>query len=629
MNGPDDQDARIDTGSFEAAAREVHPQQGPTLGQRPQFVGRRDELEMLYNAVRDTVNRKRLHRVSLVGGPGMGKSRLVDEFFDLIETGSRRLNVVRCTVEEADGDGPLGVLAAVLRGRFGIGLRDEEDVARRRIADGVLAILGRARPEDVRLLSALLGHGSAREAVAGEAPGGPGDGTPYGESGWETAVLSLGGALLTAEAQKRPLFLVIDGFRAAGEGTVAPLVRFCEAAENLPVLVLLVSRRPLPAALNAAPGDRQSIVLGPLGAREAERLARNVLDGVRGDVEPIVTSLIAKSGGVPGLLVDILRVMTLRGILGVDGVGAWTAEPERLARTALPGTIGESSQLRVRELSERERGILEKASVLGQTFWFSAVLSLMRVEPEPEPQLWWIEDVKQARLNKVLLDLQSQGMVEYHGVGALTGDTEFAFGSSLDREALLAGIPEKRLRRFQRLAGRWMLGRRPTTGGVRWYRTAGELMRAGGDPLGASDALMAGAMAASEALSGDVALDLCGAARALLEDDEAARLLAIDHCIAETQIARGEWPQAAAALREALRLSVVAGDKPGGARTWLRLGQVLARAGDKDGAKQALEASVKLLVDIGDLEASATAQRLLRELTGRAPAGRIRPDRKS
>ncbi|GMV39378.1 MAG: hypothetical protein AMXMBFR64_10940 [Myxococcales bacterium] len=613
-------DVRANTDSFEAAAREAHPEQGPTLGQRPPFVGRREELELLYNAVRDTVKKRRLHRVNIVGDAGTGKTRLVDEFFDLIESGSKRLHVVRCAVGEADGDGPLGVLAAVLRGLFGVEARDEEDVARRKITDRVLSILGRARPEDVRMLSALLGHGSAREALAGE---------PGGEPGWEAAVLSLGGALLTADAQRRPLFLVIDGFRWTDAGALAPVERFFEAVDRLPVLVLLVSRRPLPPALDKVPGERRSIALGPLSAADTERLARNVLDGVRGDVEPIVQALVTKSGGVPGLLVDILRVMALRGIVGVDGVGAWSAEPERLARTALPGTIGDASQLRVRELSERERGVLEKASVFGDTFWFSGVLSLMRVEPEPEPQLWWVEDVKQARLNKVLLDQQSRGMLEYRGASAQAGEPEFVFSSSLDREALLAGIPEKRLRRFQRLAGRWMLGRRPSTGGIRWFRTAGELLRAGGDPLGASDALLAGALAASEALNGDAALDLCTSARELLEDDEAARLLAINRCLAETFWSRGQWGEAAAALREALRLTVVVGDKPDGAHTWMRLGQALGKAGDREAARQALDASVKLLVDVGDLDASAEAQRMLRELTGRAPAGRIRTDRRT
>lgn len=625
MTGKPDVTA-VDTGSFEAASRSEHPEQGPTLGRSASFVGRREELEALYNAVRDTINDKRLHRVAVIGEPGVGKTRLVEEFFELVESGTRRLNVVRCVLDESDGDGPLGILAAVLRGRFGIVAADPEDVARRKVADGVLALTGRSRTEEVRLLAAALGHGSARKAVGATDGGGGGD---AGGEDWKAKALALGESLLVAEAQRRPLFLVIDGLRAAGDAAVAPLVRFCAQAEKLPVMLLLISRREVPPALRKAQGEHRAMALGPLPARETERLARNVLDGVRGEVEPLIATLVQKSGGNPGLLLDVLRVMALRGIVGLDSVGAWSAEPARLAEAALPGTIGESSKLRVRSLSERERGVLEKAAVIGQTFWYSAVLALMRTEPEAEPQRWWLEDVKQMRLDKVLLDVQARGMVAWRGAGAIAGDSEFTFDSSLDREALLAGIPEDRLRTYQRVVGRWMLHRRPGTGEVRWFRTAGELLRAGGDPLGAAEAWLLGAWGANEALAGDAALALCTAAIELLRPDDLSMQLAAYDCLAEVHVTRRRWSDAADALRAALRLSVGCGDRASGARAWRRLGEVLLASGSRDAARGALEAAARLLAEEGDLDGAAEAQRALRELTGRAPAGRIRADRRS
>jgi hypothetical protein len=362
----------------------------------------------------------------------------------------------------------------------------------------------------------------------------------------------MGVSVLRTEASRRPLVLVIDGFRWVGEADAEALGRFFELTADLPVLVVLLSRRPVPAVVLGATPGRQ-IPLGPLGPREVERLARNVLEPVEGTTDAIVRIIVEKSGGLPGLLLDVVRVMTLRGVLSYDAAqGTWSARPQRLGKTALPGTAGESSQLRVSELTPKERGILEKAAVIGETFWLSGVLQLMRTEPEDGAEGFWIEDKKQLRLNKVMLDLQARGVVAYNPATVLAGDPEFAFRSSMDREALLAGLPDGRLALFRRLAGRWMASARPSTLLPRWFGAAGELLQAGGDRTGAADAYLAGAASAHEAMLGALGMDLCRRGIELLDVDEAPRLLELHARMAELCITEKAWEGAAGHLRSAL-----------------------------------------------------------------------------
>ena len=609
MHDEDNVSKESSTAPFEAAAASAHPERGPTLGHSPAFVGRRDELETLYNSIRDMVNRKRLHRVAVVGDAGSGKSRLVDEFFDLIQAASRGLTVIRASIEEGDADGPTGLLAAVMRARFGLSTHTTEADGRRRLTEGVAAILGKAEPADVTLLAAVLGLGSARGALRDDEDA----------RSLRQAALALCGTILRADASKKPLVLVIDGFRWVGDSATDPIVSFCEAASDLPVLLLLLSRRTLPAVLNAAPGERRTLALGPLAPREVERLAANVLEPVEGITEPMLRAVVEKSGGMPGLLLDVVGVMTHRRILVFDSeTGKWIARPDKLSQASLPGTIGESSKERIAELSEKERGILEKAAVFGSTFWFSAVLYLMRTEPEPEPELWWVEDVKQLRLSKVLLELQARGNIEFRTESVLDGVPEFRFRSSLDREALLAALPAGKLHRYHRLAGRYMRATRPATGLGRWYKVAGEHLEAGGDPVGAAEAYLAGAAAAHESLANVLAAELCQRGIGLLDEDQAPLLLELHAKATDVLMTDHEYAEASKQVRRALQLSVMLSDKARGARLYLVLGQTLRGQGDRDGARKTYDLANKLFLELNDRAGLAEGQRLVRELSAKA-----------
>ena len=101
------------------------------------FVGRRAELELIYNTVRDAVNDARLRTVRVVGGPGSGKTRLLAEMFHIIEPEKRGISVLSgvCTAVERDDD--LGVIGQLLRRYFDIGPQESDAVVTERVRQGI------------------------------------------------------------------------------------------------------------------------------------------------------------------------------------------------------------------------------------------------------------------------------------------------------------------------------------------------------------------------------------------------------------------------------------------------------------------------------------------------------------
>src|SRR5205085_7122469 len=134
------------------------------LASRSPLVGRAHEIELLESVAQRVVRERRPHIVTVVGGAGVGKSRLLLEL-------ERRLaerpdgpifRTGRCL---AYGSGVVyWALGEVLREEFGIDDADTAEIAWRKLADGVEQRLGHAdgaeAARQAATIARLLGIGS-------------------------------------------------------------------------------------------------------------------------------------------------------------------------------------------------------------------------------------------------------------------------------------------------------------------------------------------------------------------------------------------------------------------------------------------------------------------------------------
>src|SRR5690606_5485180 len=122
---------------------------------RAPLVGREAEIAELEDALARALGSGRPQTVTIIGGAGVGKTRLVDEVLARISARERR---VRCFRGAARENGPAyGVVQRILRARFGILEGADPEVQREAVRAAVSEVLGDKRvTEFLHFLGAFL-----------------------------------------------------------------------------------------------------------------------------------------------------------------------------------------------------------------------------------------------------------------------------------------------------------------------------------------------------------------------------------------------------------------------------------------------------------------------------------------
>jgi class 3 adenylate cyclase/tetratricopeptide (TPR) repeat protein len=338
------------------------------------LVGRTDELALLRNELTASTDGRECRLVTVIGSAGVGKTRLVSEL--VAEAGEYATVVAGRCLPYGDGITfwPLTELVRRLGG--------EEAVARAMGADDDAALV-------VERLRVLGGEGSA----------------PPEELFWAVR------RLFEQLAQRQPLLVLLEDVHWA-EPTLLDLVEHVSRwSRGAPILLLCVAREEL---LEERPGWEGALVrLEPLSTGEATQLL-DALDS--GDL---------LSAELRARVADVAQGNPLY----TEQLVAMLAEEVRAAAelVALPPTIQALLAARLDRLDPGDRGVLERAAVVGKEFWPGAVAALGSGDEN---------------LGPTLLALVRRDLVE-PAVSSIPGEDGFRFRHALIRDAAYAAIPKR------------------------------------------------------------------------------------------------------------------------------------------------------------------------------------------
>ncbi|MEX2614442.1 MAG: AAA family ATPase [Gaiellaceae bacterium] len=383
---------------------------------RAELVGRERELSVL----RDAFERARHERIpqllTLVGVPGMGKSRLVYELSQIVDADPELITwrQGRCL---AYGDGvAFWALAEVVKAQAGISERDSEEEAAEKLRSSVEDAFEDSG--DARWVESHI-----RPLVGLEAETGLG-GDRRGEAfaAWRR--------YLEALAEQRPLVLVLEDLHWADEGLLDFVDELIDWLSGVPLLVVCSAR---PELLERRPGwgggklNASTLGLSPLSQDQTALLISHVLERSLLPAE-IQQALLERAEGNPLYAEQFAQLYVERG----------SAEDMPLPET-LQGIVA----ARLDGLSAAEKAVLQDASVIGKVFWTGA---LRRDEQEAIPLLHALE-------RKGFLTRQRRSSVESEG--------EWAFAHMLLRDVAYGQIPRADRATKHRETAEWIesLGR--------------------------------------------------------------------------------------------------------------------------------------------------------------------------
>jgi adenylate cyclase len=318
---------------------EAHRLVGPRRAERrfrTPFTGRREELallELLWSSAR----KGNTHVVSILGEPGVGKTRLLAEF----RPQGAEVDL-RVTCDDKRAFGPfLDVLEVLLQGL----------PATRTELLGKAAKLA-VEEDDALLLAPFLGIGDA-PAVARMA-----------DEQRRRQVFSGVWKFLLAACRERATLIALDDVHWADSASRELLEFLLERLAGVP-LMLVLGYRPGFEQVERAElrASHTGIRLEPLNAEESIALARGYLgvDALPDDLEQLVAT---RAEGNPFFIEELLEALLELGSLAVvDGRAV-------LAKVALdvPDTVQGTILARVDRLDPRVRSVLQHAAILGRSF---------------------------------------------------------------------------------------------------------------------------------------------------------------------------------------------------------------------------------------------------------------------
>jgi len=315
------------------------------------FVGRDDELARI-TAVYEVARATPATRLAvLLGSPGLGKSRLIEEVTQRL-AGEARIVTAHC---DAAGGATFAPLAAALRELFCIkaGASPEAD------QETIAAAIPLAEPERARIAAGIA-------ALLGGSPASP----------EETFFVVR--RLLAGLAVGGPVILVIDDLHWAEPLLLDLVEHLVQWGSGTPLFVLLGARpelRDLRSSL-ATPGGLVSevVTLSGLDAGAAMRLAANVI-GAADLPAAVAAKVLATSEGNPLFVGELVRMLVDEGAIERQGE-RWIVGTN-LAAFEMPPTIHALLAARIERLRPEERTVLERAAVVGRHFSRSAVAALL------------------------------------------------------------------------------------------------------------------------------------------------------------------------------------------------------------------------------------------------------------
>ncbi len=381
------------------------------------LVGRERELDALADALARVREGSSPQLVTLVGVPGIGKSRLVYELMQRVRSDPSALITWRQGRSLPYGDGVSAwALGEIVKSHAGILETDSDEETEAKLRRVVRELVD---DEEAGWVEAHL------RPLVGLAPDDEDAAMQHREeafAAWRRFFEEL--------ASRRPLVLVFEDLHWADDVLLDFLDHLVEWASAVPLLVVATARQEL---LERRPGwgggklNAATLTLPPLDKAKTSELLTSLLGDTAGDVD---AELVARTGGNPLYADQYARMLSDQG--------------ER-ARPSLPESVHGIIAARLDLLPSGEKSLLQDAAVVGKVFWLGALVD-RRSRSDVEQQLHALE---------------LKGFVQRAQRSSVTREPEYAFAHVLVRDVAYGQIPRAARANRHRAAAEWFesLGR--------------------------------------------------------------------------------------------------------------------------------------------------------------------------
>lgn len=376
------------------------------------LVGRGEELEELERLYGRAADGGSPHLVTVIGQPGVGKTRLLREFELVLSGRTPPVQVRRGRCLPFGASVVYWPLSELLRAECEIGEGDPADVAWSKLVERFGRALGAGAGGAEQVATRLA---PVARLLGAEAPGAEADAAvPQDTRSARESFFGVVRACLEAIGDGQPTVIAWEDIHWADEGML-DLIEYLSEWLRGPILQVCSARDELLERRGEWASSRRGasvLFLDPLAPGDASQLISGLLRDA-GANQQLLGALVDRAGGNPLFAEEMVQRLAEEG-------SARAAE--------LPDTVRGVLAARIDSLPPLERALVAHAAVIGRTFWEGALAPVATAEG--------------GELVLALESLRRRDIIVPGESAGLAGEQELAFKHVLIRDVAYSMLPK-------------------------------------------------------------------------------------------------------------------------------------------------------------------------------------------
>ncbi len=406
-------------------------------GVETRMVGRDEEMALLQNGLQTAVSTGRGQIITIAGEAGVGKSRLIQEFNDWVQAQPEEIPLFKGQTDQRMSQQPYSLIRNMLSAHFDIQDSDSSRRVAEKLVRGMHQLSGWSL-EDTRIRARTIGQligldlTSRRQIAVAPTESPQVRNRAYG-------YLIDFFKQITANTPATLLFL--EDVHWADDASLDLIDRLVDVCRNAPLLIFsltrpsLFERRTQWGKLEADGNGKTAVSqttlhLQPLTEAESRQLVTDILRKLPKIPVDLCNLVVKRAEGNPFYVEELIKVFIEDGLI-LAGKDTWQIQATPLDNIRVPSTLTGVLQARLDRLSELERTTLQRAAVIGRTFWDSAVIHMNSLADDP---------LHASETIAALQALEKREMIFKRHTSIFTGTQTYYFKHAILREVTYESV---------------------------------------------------------------------------------------------------------------------------------------------------------------------------------------------
>lgn len=353
---------------LEAKPLAFHLETRGVEGVETPLVGRLAEMQVLQEAFQNIQAHPETRIVTIVAEAGLGKSRLMHDFLGWAELQPADVWLFQGRASASNMDSPYSFLRDVFSLRFQIQDNDSTTNAHAKFEQGLGEFM-ESEPrfeEKARYIGHLIGLDYSASPEIQAALKDP-------RQFQKQAIFNLS-QFFSAAARQGPTLWMFDDLHWVDSASLTALQSILgNMPPDVSLLVFSSTRPTLFERYDWPVGTRLNLL--PLSKNDSYELVNQILKLIPNSPAILQDLVVSRAEGNPFYLEELIKMLIDTKVILTEGE-QWQVVTERLVNVNIPSTLVEVLQARLGDLRPDELSTLQRAAIIGRSFWDDAVAFL-------------------------------------------------------------------------------------------------------------------------------------------------------------------------------------------------------------------------------------------------------------